>query len=163
MGVFLGVVAVLVLVVVVVGVLFFLGMRAKSPTVQGLVRRMNRRFTNPRQMRSAGRPGAYASIIRHVGRRSGTAYETPIVPFPIDGGFVIALPYSTRPDWLHNVLAAGTATLLTEGTTYRLDDPEVIPTAEILDALPVKEQRTLTRFKVEHSLRVRATPVDAAT
>ncbi len=162
MGVFLGVVVVVVLVLVVIGALFFLGMRAKSPLVQGLVRRMNRRFGNPYQMRSAGQPGAYASIIRHVGRRSGKAYETPIVPFPIDGGFVIALPYSTRPDWLHNVLAAGTATLVTEGTTYRLDDPEVVPTADIAEALPVKEQRNLSRFKVDQALRVRATPVDAS-
>ena len=162
MGVLIGVVAVVVLVLVVIGVLFFLGMRAKSPMVQGLVRKMNRRFGNPYQMRSAGQPGAYASIMRHVGRRSGTAYETPIVPFPIDGGFVIALPYGTRPDWLHNVLAAGTATLVTEGRTYRLDEPEVVPTADIVDALPVKELRSLGRFKVDQSLRVRATPVDAA-
>lgn len=162
MGVLIGVVVVVVLVLAAVGVTFFLGMRAKSPTVQGLVRRMNRRFGNPYQMRSAGQPGAYASIIRHVGRRSGTAYETPIVPFPIDGGFVIALPYGTRPDWLHNVLAAGTATLVTEGRTYRLDEPEVVPTADIVDALPDKELRSLGRFKVDQALRVRATPVDAA-
>lgn len=162
MAVLLSVVVVVALALAALGVVFFLGMRSKSPAVQGLVRRMNRRFTNPRQLRSAGQPGAYASIVRHVGRRSGTAYETPVVPFPVDGGFVINLPYGTRPDWLHNVLAAGTATLVNEGRTYRLDEPEVVPTADVIEALPVKEQRTLRRFKVDQSLRVHATPVDAA-
>ena len=162
MGVLVGVVVVVDLVPAAVGVTFFLGRRAKSPTVQGLVRRMNRRFGNPYQMRSAGQPGAYASIIRHVGRRSGTAYETPIVPFPIDGGFVVALAYGTRPDWLHNVLAAGTATLLGEARPSGREDPEVVPAADIVDALPVKELRSLGRFKVDQALRVRATPVDAA-
>lgn len=163
MATVLVVVGVLVVAIVVLGVVFFLGMRAKSPLVQGLVRRMNRRFMNPRQLRTAGTPGAYASIVRHVGRRSGTAYETPVVPFPIEGGFVVALPYGTRPDWLQNVLAAGTAILVNEGTTYRLDDPEVVPTDGIRDALPAKEQRDLARFRVDRALRARATPIDAAT
>ena len=136
------------------GVVFFMGMRTKSPAIQGLVRRFNHRFGNPHQMRTAGQPGAYASIVRHVGRRSGTEYETPVVPFPIDGGFVIALPYDTRPDWLHNVLAAGGATLVTEGRTYDVDEPEVVPTADVLDAMPTKEQANLRRFKVDRSLRL---------
>ncbi len=30
------------------------------------------RLMNPRQMRTAGQPGAYAAVVRHVGRRTGT-------------------------------------------------------------------------------------------
>ena len=47
---------------------FVFGMRAKSPVVLRAVRRFNRRFMNPGQMKTAGTPGAYAGVIRHVVR-----------------------------------------------------------------------------------------------
>ena len=132
---------------------FVLGMRGKSPVVLRAVRRFNRRFVNPRQMRTAGRPGAYAGVIRHVGRRSGQVYETPVGPFPTEDGFVIALPYGTSSNWVRNVLAAGRATLVTEGETVELDDPEVVPLSEVVDVLPEKERRSLRVFRVEQALR----------
>jgi len=36
--------------------------------------------------------GSFA-VIRHVGRRSGKLYATPIMVMPIEDGFVIALTY----------------------------------------------------------------------
>lgn len=134
---------------------FLLGMRAKSPVVLRTVRRFNRSFVNPRQMRTAGRPGAYAGVIRHVGRRSGRAYETPVGPYATDDGFVIALPYGTTSNWVKNVLAAGSATLVTEGQTYDLDQPEIVPLADVLDAVPARERRSLRLFRVEQALRAR--------
>jgi hypothetical protein len=77
---------------------FVFGMRAKSPVVLRAVRRFNHRFINPRQLKTAGTPGAYAGVIRHVGRRSGRVFETPVGPFATDDGFVIALPYRTSSD-----------------------------------------------------------------
>jgi hypothetical protein len=67
-------------------------MRTKSPRLLGAVRRFNREFTNKLQRRSAGAPEAYASLIRHRGRRSGRVYETPIVPFVRDDEFLVPLP-----------------------------------------------------------------------
>ena len=64
----------LVLVVMALGVVFFVGMRTKSPTVLHAVRRFNRAFTNPRAMKRAGTPGVRASIVRHVG-----AHERPAI------------------------------------------------------------------------------------
>jgi deazaflavin-dependent oxidoreductase (nitroreductase family) len=136
-------------------VVFLLGMRAKSPFVLTAVRSFNRRFMNPRQLRTAGKPGAYAGVIRHVGRRSGAAYETPVGPYATDGGFVITLPYGASSDWVKNVLAAGSATLVTEGETYDVDQPEVVPLADVVEAVPEKERRSLRIFRVEHALRVR--------
>ena len=52
-------------------IVFVLRMRARSQRVLNAVRRVNRAIVNPRQMRSAGTPGAYASVIRHTGRTSG--------------------------------------------------------------------------------------------
>ena len=73
LGVVLTVVAVVVLVLIALGAVWFVGMRTKWRPVIDFQRRANRRVVNPRQMRTAGEPGAYAGIVRHVGRRSGRA------------------------------------------------------------------------------------------
>lgn len=138
---------------------FLVGMRTKSPAVVDRVRRFNRAVTNPRVMRSAGSPGASASVIRHVGRRSGRSYETPVGPFAVENDFVIALPYGPGADWVRNVVANGSATLVHEGRTVTVHDPEVVSTAEVMADLPSSEQRTLRVFGVDQCLRVRLAPV----
>ena len=144
----------LLVVVLVIGIVFFVGMRTKTPLVQNTVRRFNRAVGNPHQMKKAGTPGAYASVIRHVGRKTGRPYETPVVPFATPDGFVIVLPYGPGTDWVKNVLAAGSATIVTEGETWLIDRPEVVPAAVALPHLPAKEQRSLRRFAVDRCLSV---------
>lgn len=145
----------LLLVVATLGIVFMVGMRTKYPPVLKAVRRMNRAVWNPRAMKTAGQPGAYASVIQHVGRTSGTPYETPIGPFPTDEGFVIALPYGTTSDWLKNVLAAGSAVIIHDGSTYQVDHPEVIPSEVALRHLPTKEKRNIRMFRIDQFLQVR--------
>ena len=144
----------LVIVAVAIGIVFFFGMRTKTPLVLNTVRRFNRAIGNPHQMKTAGTPGAYASVIRHVGRKTGRSYETPVVAFSTDDGFVIALPYGSATDWLKNVLASGSANIVNEGDTWLIDQPELVPTAVAAPYLPVKEQRGLRRFAVDQCLRV---------
>lgn len=45
-----------------------------------------------------GRGGPFA-LVRHIGRRSGTSYATPIIVQPAEGGFVIELTYGDGVDW----------------------------------------------------------------
>jgi deazaflavin-dependent oxidoreductase (nitroreductase family) len=130
-------------------------MRTKSPRMLGVVRRFNRGFTNKLQMRTAGTPGAWASVMRHRGRRSGTLYETPVVPFESGDGYLIALPYGPSADWVKNVMAAGSAELVCGGVTIAVDSPEVVPADAISALLPVGEQRTQRLFGVDQCLRVR--------
>ena len=137
------------------GVAFMVGMRMKYPPVLKAVRRMNRSVMNPQAMKTAGQPGAYAGVVRHVGRTSGTLYETPIGPYPTDYGFDIALPYGSSPDWLKNVVAAGSAVIVHEGVAYSVDQPEVVLTADAIDNVPPNEQRSLRAFAVDTFLRVR--------
>ena len=138
-----------------IGVVFMVGMRAKYPPLLRAVRRMNRAVMNPQAMKTAGQPGAYAGVVRHVGRNSGTPYETPIGPFPTDHGFDIALPYGSSPDWLKNAVAAGSAVIVHEGVAYSVDSPEVIAADEATDSVPPSEQRSLRAFAVDTFLRVR--------
>lgn len=145
----------LLLILAVVGIAFMIGMRTKYPPVLKAVRRMNRAVTNPQMMKTAGQPGAIAGVVRHVGRKSGTPYETPITPYPTDRGFDIALPYGSSPDWLKNMVAAGSAVIVHEGVAYSVDQPEVILTADAIDNVPPNEQRSLRAFAVDNFLRVR--------
>ena len=135
--------------------IFILGMRTKNPSVLGGIRRMNRAFSNPRAMQTAGTPGAYASIVRHVGRTSGRDYETPVGAVAIDDGFVIALPYGSQADWLKNVLASGSAVIVDEGVTYEVDQPEVIQSEEASIHFSQRELRAQRLFGVDQSLRLR--------
>jgi hypothetical protein len=136
-------------------------MRTKSPRMLGAVRRFNRTFTNRLQQSSAGKPGAYASVIRHQGRVSGRSYETPVVPFATDGGFLVSLPYGPGTDWAKNLLAHGSAVLVTEGRMYTVDRPEVIATDLVEDRFPPSKLRTHRLFGVEDCLRVRRVDADA--
>jgi deazaflavin-dependent oxidoreductase (nitroreductase family) len=139
--------------VMIIGLVLLAGMRTKCPPVLTAVRRFNRAVGNPRAMKTAGTPGAYASVIRHVGRTSGNGYETPVGAFATDDGFLIALPYGQSADWVKNVLASGSAVLVDEGGTYRVTEPEIVATGDVVEHLPAGEQRMLRLFGVSESLR----------
>ncbi len=117
--------------------------------------RLLTRVMRPLALRSAGREGAATSVVRHVGRRSGRAYRTPVIAARHDDRFLIALPYGERTDWLKNVLASGSATIVTNGHTYEVDRPEVIPMAEATAYFRPREQRMHRQFHVDAALQVR--------
>lgn len=142
--------------------LVLLGVRAKVPLAVDLLRRFSRLF-NPVQRRTAGLPGAYASLIRHTGRASGRAYETPVGAVPTDDGFLIALPYGARTQWVKNVLAAGSATIVHAGETHAVDRPELVPLAAVEDRIPERDRRSLRMLRVDQCLRLHRTDLaDAA-
>jgi len=113
------------------------------------------RATRPLALRSAGKEGSNTSVVRHVGRRSGRTYETPVIAVQHDDSFVIALPYGKRTDWLKNVLDKGSATIVTSGHTYEVDRPEVIPMAKATVYFRPREQRMHRQFRVDAALQVR--------
>ena len=117
--------------------------------------RLFTRTVRPLALRSAGREGSSTSVVRHVGRRSGRTYETPVVAVQHDDSFLIALPYGKRTDWLKNVLHNGSAAIVTNGHTYQVDRPEVIPMAEATGYFRPREQRMQRQFHVESALQVR--------
>lgn len=120
--------------------------------------RLFTRTTRPLALRSAGKEGSTTSVVRHVGRRSGKAYATPVTAVRHDDSFLIALPYGERTDWLKNVLAAGSAAIVINGHTYEVDRPEVISMAEATAYFPPREQRLHRQFHVDAALQVRLRP-----
>ena len=120
--------------------------------------RLFTRTMRPLAMKSAGKDGSTTSVVRHVGRRSGRNYSTPVIAVRHDDAFLIALPYGPRTDWLKNVLDKGAATIVANGHTYEVDRPEVIPMAEATKYFRHREQRMHRQFHVESALQVRERP-----
>jgi deazaflavin-dependent oxidoreductase (nitroreductase family) len=116
--------------------------------------RLFTRAMRPLALRSAGREGSSTSVVRHVGRRSGRTYQTPVIAAQHDDSFLIALPYGERTDWLKNVLAGGPAAVVTNGHTYEVDRPQVIPMAEATSYFRPREQRMHRQFHVDSALEV---------
>ena len=125
--------------------------------MRGSIQNALRLFTRamrPLALRSAGQEGSTTSVVRHVGRRSGRTYETPVIAVRHEDGFLIALPYGDRTDWLKNVLGKGSATIVTNGHTYEVDRPEVLPMAETTGYFQPREQRMHRQFHVESALQM---------
>lgn len=105
-------------------------------------------------MRSAGSEESNTSVVRHTGRNSGRSYETPVVAVEHDDTFLIALPYGERTDWAKNVLASGTASVVTHGQAYEVDHPRIIAMVDATSYFGTKEQKLHRRFAVDTCLRV---------
>lgn len=138
-----------------VALVYVLGMRTKSRFVLTPLIELQRRFINPRQMKSAGSPGAYASVVRHRGRKSGRQLETPVGVVATGDGFVIAMVYGSRTNWVRNVLADGTATVIHEGNTYPVDQPQIVPMESVAALFPAGDRRGFRVLAVSEALRLR--------
>lgn len=147
------VLGILLLVVLVVGITYFVRMRARTPWVLDRVRHFARRVANPLMLRKAGKLKAMASVIEHVGRVSGTAYRTPVEAIATEDGYAIV--YGPRTDWLKNVLANGSATIVHEGHAVKVDRPEVIPIHDADAYYTPALQKTHERFRIGECLRLR--------
>jgi deazaflavin-dependent oxidoreductase (nitroreductase family) len=88
------------------------------------IRVFNKHILNPVARRLARASFGPVANVRHVGRRSGKTYETPIFVRPAPDGFVIALTYGPEVDWYKNVLAAGACSVLWHGREYPISRVE---------------------------------------
>jgi deazaflavin-dependent oxidoreductase (nitroreductase family) len=68
-------------------------------------------------------------IVEHVGRRSGQGYRTPVNVYRREGGYTVALVYGSNAEWTKNVLAAGSASIVTRGRTHLVVNPRVVTDA----------------------------------
>lgn len=90
------------------------------------------------------------SLIRHVGRRSGKTYETPLIVAPIRGGFMIELTYGADVDWHKNIVAAGGCTVIRRGQVYVIHQIEQVNTATGLAAFPPAQRFVLRLLRRTH-------------
>jgi len=74
--------------------------------VAGINKHVTNRFINL----FAGWLAPFA-IVHHRWRRSGRGYRTPVMIFPTETGFVIALTYGRNVDWVKNLMASDSGSL----------------------------------------------------
>jgi deazaflavin-dependent oxidoreductase (nitroreductase family) len=126
------------------------------------IRRFNRAVLNPLMLRVADRlHGSYPAVVRHVGRRSGRPSRTPVVAQPVDGGFVIPLPYGADTDWCRNVRAAGHFVLERSGKTFDVGSLEIVAAEAVWPLVPDRRRRVWRRLGIAEFFRGRARNSDA--
>jgi len=113
------------------------------------IRTFNKHVTNPLLGRFAHSMHGPVAIIRHVGRRSGKPYETPVFAFPVNGGFVLALTYGKDVDWYRNVMAAQRCDVIWHGKKYSI---ERIEPMELQAARPLLPQPFRTIFRLVRAM-----------
>jgi deazaflavin-dependent oxidoreductase (nitroreductase family) len=97
------------------------------------------------------------AVLRHVGRRSGRAYEIPIVAFPTADGFLIPLPFGDATQWLKNLQAADTAGLRRAGRDFVIERPEVVRLDDIGQGLPRPIRFAAGTLGIDDFVHVRTT------
>jgi deazaflavin-dependent oxidoreductase (nitroreductase family) len=75
-------------------------------------------------------------VVKHIGRKSGRPYETPVIAHAVGDGFIIALPYGDDVDWCRNILAADGCTITRGGVEHRVDAPQILDPSRALPELP---------------------------
>lgn len=118
-----------------------------------IVASLNRYTINPLVRRFAGNIPPFAILI-HRGRSSGHEYRTPIMVFPDNGSYIIALTYGRGTDWERNVFHAGGCELIWRRARIRLVGPERIEPNEAARSLPHPVHHVLKLFGVTDFLRL---------
>ncbi|KRE21926.1 nitroreductase/quinone reductase family protein [Agromyces sp. Soil535] len=67
------------------------------------------------------------ALVRHVGRKSGKTFETPIILARVPDGFVAELTYGTDVNWYRNIVAAGQCEVVWRGRDYAIDRMDPLP------------------------------------
>ena len=76
------------------------------------------------------------AVIHHVGRRSGRAYQTPVMAFPTGDGWVVALFYGDAVQWLQNARGPGGVTLTRSGERHQVSQVRQLDAATGAPLLP---------------------------
>jgi deazaflavin-dependent oxidoreductase (nitroreductase family) len=118
--------------------------------------RFNRKVTNPILGVFVRRIAPFG-MLRHVGRRSGATYETPIMVFRRGAAAVIALTYGPGADWVRNVLAAGGCEIVVRRNVTPYTAPEIVRTPEVAEFLPWPVRLALRLLRADEFLRLEAT------
>ena len=76
------------------------------------------------------------SLIRHVGRRTGRTYETPVILAKVPEGFIAELTFGEEVNWYRNVQVAGGCIVIRHRIEYRVVTVEPCDAATGRSAYP---------------------------
>jgi deazaflavin-dependent oxidoreductase (nitroreductase family) len=123
--------------------------------LRDLIRSFNKHVFNRLILKVAGKTRSPFAVVRHVGRRSGQPYETPVIVEPLEDGFVFALTYGPEVDWYRNVLATGHCKLRWHGKSYAIEAPEPVDRERALAVFPLPLRLVLRTMGTRHFVGMR--------
>lgn len=135
---------------------------APSAFVRAVMRPMTK-VLNPLIRKLAGRPHFHmAAQVRHVGRRTGRPYVTPVGVRRSGDVAVIALTFGNRSDWSQNVRAAGGCSIRMEGVDYLATEPRFLSPEEarplVMSAFSRMERASFRLLGIKQFLSLRLAP-----
>lgn len=139
---------------VVESVLMMWAFRSGNPRAMRLLTSYHKNVTNPVMVRFFAGRSAHSALLHHVGRRSGKAYMTPLTAHRSQDTIIVPLPYGTEVDWLRNLQAAGQGVVELDGRRVAVDEPDVLPVAEVMPLLPSFVARLVRLHSTQRALRL---------
>ncbi|HYJ49689.1 MAG TPA: nitroreductase family deazaflavin-dependent oxidoreductase [Microbacterium sp.] len=110
------------------------------------------RTLNPVALRIARTGRGPFSIVRHVGRKTGRTYETPVILTDAPEGLVSELTYGDQVYWYRNIVRAG-GEIFHRGRTYRVISVEPLSTEAGLRAYG-RARSAVLRMLRRHEFRL---------
>jgi deazaflavin-dependent oxidoreductase (nitroreductase family) len=96
-----------------------------------IVMRPMTKMLNPLIVKLAGRRHFHmAAQIRHVGRRSGRTYTTPVSARRSGDTILVALTFGNQSDWSRNVRSAGGGSIRMDGEDFDVTQPQIMSRQE---------------------------------
>ncbi len=92
-----------------------------TSTIKGAFLTALKHTLNPLTLRAARSGHGPFSLVRHVGRKSGNIYETPLILARTEGGFVAELTYGEEAAWYRNIVTAGSCVIHFKGSEHQID------------------------------------------
>ncbi|MGD2043535.1 MAG: nitroreductase family deazaflavin-dependent oxidoreductase [Acidimicrobiia bacterium] len=117
------------------------------PLPEGLAR-FNRVVTNRVANPFAQRLPGFA-VLRHTGRSTGQAYETPLNAWREGEKIVVALTYGEDVDWLKNARASGHSVVIMRGEEVDVGKPGVVWNHPDTGVVPALVRRVLDVIDVD--------------
>jgi len=130
-------------------------MIAGRPNRSGPIRAIARPFGPLAKPLAGNRWFPLWAIVRHTGRKSGTAYATPVVARPTADGFIIPLPFGDATQWAKNLFAAGGGSMRFAGREYQVVEPRIIDLEEAAPHLAPPIRFVSRRLGLRHWVTVR--------
>jgi deazaflavin-dependent oxidoreductase (nitroreductase family) len=84
------------------------------------------------------------SVVRHVGRKSGRTYETPVILVRVPEGFIAELTYGEGVNWYRNIVAAGGCVVVHHRKEYRIESIEPCSAERGRNAYPFPFRQVLS-------------------
>ena len=133
--------------------------RRRDPDTMRRIAEWNRRHLNPRMLRLAGKRGWNAASLHHMGRTTGRALQTPVVVHRSGSSCLVPLPYGAEVDWLKNLQARGSGSMVDHGLAFGIANPRVVTQQRAFEHLDRRERARYRWYGVAEFAEFDITPM----